>query len=249
MGLENRVAIVTGASRGIGKAVALRFAQEGADVVVVAVEDRKAAEAVGSEIGSLGRRALVQMADVSDRQQVEQMVQTSIASLGRIDILVNNAGVIHPVPFLELPEDQWDRVLAVHLKGTFNCSQVVGRVMREKAYGRIINVAAPSAVRASEGVADYAAAKGGIIALTKSTARELGPHGITVNCVLPAVETRMTDALKAFRGPSIKSASTRFVLGRYPTSEESAEAFLFFALDAARAITGQVLAVDGGLTL
>lgn len=249
MVLENRVAIVSGAARGIGKAVAIRFAQEGADVVVVAVQDQKAAEAVRDEIESQGSRGLVCMADVSSRAQVEQMVRASIEKFGKMDILVNNAGIIHPAPFLDLPEEQWDRVLAVHLKGTFNCTQIVGRAMREKGYGRIINVTAPAALRATEGVADYAAAKGAIIALTRTTAKELAPYGITVNCVLPVTETRMTDALKAFRRSSSQNDGARFPLGRYPTAEEVAEAFVFFASDSSRAITGQVLAVDGGVTI
>ena len=249
MSLKNRVAIVTGAARGIGKAVAIRFAEEGADVVVVAVQDQKAAESVRAKIESQGSRGLVCMTDVSNRAQVEQMVRASIEKFGEIDILVNNAGIIHPVPFLELPEQQWDRVLAVHLKGAFNCTQIVGRAMREKGYGRIINVTAPAALRATEGVADYAAAKGAIIALTRTTAKELAPYGITVNCVLPVAETRMTDALKVFRRSSSQNDNVRFPLGRYPTAEEVAEAFVFFASDSSRAVTGQVLAVDGGVTI
>lgn len=249
MVLKNRVAIITGASRGIGRAVALRFAQEGADVLVVAVQDLKEAEAVRDEIRAHGRRALACLADVSSRIEVEQMARAAVENLGKVDILVNNAGIIHPVPLLELPEDQWDRTLAVHLKGTFNCTQVVGAAMREKGYGRIINVTAPAALRATAGVADYASAKGGIIALTRAAAKELAPHGITVNCVLPVAETRMTDALKAFRGPSQKPDDSRFPLGRYPTLEEVAEAFVFFASEASRAVTGQVLAVDGGVTI
>lgn len=249
MDLEDRVAIVTGAARGIGRAVALRFTEEGARVVVVAVRDRAAASAVREAIEARGRRGLGCMADVSRRQEVEQIVRATVESFGRIDILVNNAGIIHPVPFLELPDEQWDRVLGVHLKGTFNCTQLVAPIMRGKEYGRIINVTAPSALRGSEGVADYAAAKGGIIALTKATAKELAPYGITVNCILPVAETRMTEALRAFRGSPRRGQDPRFPLGRYPTMEEVAVAFVFFASADSGAITGQVLAVDGGLTM
>ena len=248
--LEDKVAIVTGASRGIGKAVALEFARQGARLVVVAVTDAAAAQEVTDSIKSLGRDAITAMADVSRRAEVDAVVQSALDSFGRVDILVNNAGIISPSPLLELTETQWDRTMEVHLKGTFNCTQAVATHMKESGGGKIINVSAPSVLRASTlGVADYAAAKAGIVAFTQTAAKELAPYGITVNCISPAVYTRMTDRLMEVDHTSLDQRAARIPLGRFGQPEDVAPSFVFFACKDADYITGQVLAVDGGSTL
>ncbi len=248
--LEDRVAIVTGASRGIGKAVALEFARQGAHLVVVGVTDVAAAQEVTGAIKALGREAISAMADVSQRAEVDALLQAALDSFGKVDILVNNAGIISPSPLLQLTEGQWDRTMEVHLKGTFNGTQAVAQHMKERGGGKIINVTAPSVLRASTlGVADYAAAKGGIVAFTKTAARELAPYRITVNCVSPAVYTRMTDRLMEVDQSTLEQRATRVPLGWFGRPEDVAPAFVFFACKDADYITGQVLAVDGGSTL
>ena len=248
--LEDKVAIVTGASRGIGKAVALEFARQGAHLVVVGATDGAAAQEVANAIQALGREAISTMADVSQRPEVDALVQTALDRFGKIDILVNNAGIISPSPLLQLTESQWDRTMGVHLKGTFNCTQAVAQHMKESGGGKIINVAAPSALRASTlGVADYAAAKGGIVAFTQTAARELAPFRITVNCISPAAYTRMTDCLMEVDHTTLEQRAARVPLGWFGQPEDVAPAFVFFACKDADYITGQVLAVDGGSTL
>ncbi|MEE8472067.1 MAG: 3-oxoacyl-ACP reductase family protein [Dehalococcoidia bacterium] len=252
MRLKDRVAIVTGSSRGIGRAVALRFAREGAHVAVVGVSDRAAAQAVADDIEEQGLTpaAGVFMLDVSRRAEVDSMVEQVLERFGHIDILVNNAGIIHPSHLWDLPEEQWDRVVGVHLKGTFNCTQAVLKDMMERKSGKIINVVAPAALRASgAGVADYASAKGGIIAFTKTAARELAPYRINVNCICPVARTRMTDSLMEFRGTKIEEHGSRYPLGWFAEPEEIAPTFVFFATGDSDYVTGQVLAVDGGLTM
>jgi 3-oxoacyl-[acyl-carrier protein] reductase len=244
--LEGRVAIVTGGSRGIGRAVALAFAREGADVAVVGARDQASLDGVEKEIISLGRRALAAIVDVAQRKEVDKLVRRVAEEWGRIDVLVNNAGILHTAPLEEIRGEQWERVIAVHLTGTFNCTQAVLPTMKEQRKGKIINVTAPSALRGSFGVADYAAAKGGIIAFTRNAASELKRHSIQVNCILPVAETRMTDALFAFRRQYLPSA----IAGQQPRAspEAVAPAFVFFASSDSDYITGQILAVDGGLT-
>ncbi|MBI4289359.1 MAG: 3-oxoacyl-ACP reductase FabG [Chloroflexi bacterium] len=252
MRLKGKVAIVTGSSRGIGKAVAIQFAREGAHVAVVASRDATAAEKVGNAIKDAGPSSLagIFMVDVSQRSAVNSMVQQILEKLGRIDILVNNAGIIHPTHLWEIPEEQWDQVIGVHLKGTFNCTQAVIKNMMERKSGKIINVTAPSALRASSaGVADYASAKGGIIAFTKTAAKELASFHINVNCVCPVANTRMTDSLMQFRHATREEHANRYPLGWFAEPEEMAPPFVFFASSDSDYVTGQVLAVDGGLTM
>lgn len=250
MRLENKVALITGASRGIGKAVAIQFAREGAHVAVVGTSDIGAAQDVVDTIRGLGRESVLVMADVSKRRDVDDMVAKVLEQMGRIDILVNNAGIIHPTPLWEIHEEQWDRVIGVHLKGTFNCTQVVIKEMMQRKTGKIINVTGPAALRASSaGVADYASAKGGIIAFTKTAARELAPFHINVNCLCPVANTRMTERLMEFRQTTMKDHAARYPLGWFAEPEEMAPAFVFFACSDADYVTGQVLAIDGGMTM
>jgi NAD(P)-dependent dehydrogenase (short-subunit alcohol dehydrogenase family) len=195
MRLLEKVAIITGGSRGIGRAVALAFAREGARVAIVGVSDQPALAQVAREIAALGREALALSADVANRAEVERFVQQVLDRWGRIDILVNNAGIIHPTRLEEISEAQWHATLAVHLTGTFHCTQAVVPAMKAQGGGKIINVAAPSALRGSFGVADYAAAKGGIIAFTRNAASELKAYNIQINCISPVAETHDRGAL------------------------------------------------------
>lgn len=238
--LEGQVALVTGGSRGIGRAVALAFAREGARVAVAAVRDRQALENVASEITSLGGDAIVALTNVARRADVDGLVQTIQSRWGRIDILVNNAGILRLARLEEISEDQWDETLAVHLKGTFNCTQAVLTSMKSRQRGKIINVAAPSALRGSFGVADYAAAKGGIVAFTRTAANELKAYNIQVNCISPVANTRMTEELTKFRRgrPGIAQGEREFV-----SPEAVAPAFIFFASADSDVVSGQLLEV------
>ena len=248
MRLFDRIAVVTGGSRGIGRAVALAFAREGARVAVASAHDPAALARVVDEITAHGKDAFALTADVSQRAQVDRMVQQVLERWGRIDVLVNNAGIIHPTRLEEIGETQWQETLAVHLTGTFHGIQSVVPVMRAQGGGKIINVAAPSALRGSFGVADYAAAKGGIIALTRNAASELKPYNIQVNCISPVAETRMTDVLFAFRRQHLGEPVATFGNAKLVTPEVVAPAFVFFACADADYISGQILAVVGGLT-
>jgi len=251
MRLHDKIAIITGGSRGIGRAVAVAFTREGAKVAVVGVSDQHALAEVAQEIatmGKTGQEALALRADVSQQAEVERLVQQVLERWGRIDILVNNAGVIHPSKLEEISAAQWSATLAVHLTGTFLCTQAVLPVMKAQGEGKIINVAAPSALRGSFGVADYAAAKGGIIAFTRNAASELKAHNIQVNCISPVAETRMTEALFAFRRQHLSEPIATFGQAKRAEPEAVAPAFVFFACADSDYITGQVLAVDGGLT-
>jgi 3-oxoacyl-[acyl-carrier protein] reductase len=238
--LDGQVAIVTGGSRGIGRAVALAFAREGARVVVIAVEDRQALERAEGEIAALGGDVFGVLANVARRSDIEGLVQSVIAKWGRIDILVNNAGILRPAPLEQISEERWDETLAVHLKGTFNCMQAVIPFMKQQRKGKIINLAAPSALRGSYGVSDYAAAKGGIIAFTRNAANELKTYNIQVNCTSPTANTRMTKALTDFRREQlgIMRRDREFV-----PPEAIAPAFLFFASSDSDYVSGQVLEV------
>jgi NAD(P)-dependent dehydrogenase (short-subunit alcohol dehydrogenase family) len=181
MRLREKVALITGGSRGIGRAVAVAFAREGANVAVVGVSDQQALTQVGHELAALGKDPLALCADVSQKAEVERLVQQVLERWGRVDILVNNAGILHPSKLEAIGEVQWSATLAVHLTGTFLCTQAVLPVMKAQGGGKIINVVAPSALRGSFGVADYAAAKGGVIAFTRNAASELKGENIQVN--------------------------------------------------------------------
>ncbi|MBI2998403.1 MAG: SDR family oxidoreductase [Deltaproteobacteria bacterium] len=239
--LEGQVAIVTGGSRGIGRAVALAFAQEGACVAVAAAHDRAALREVEQEISSLRPQALAVMADVTRRAEIDRLVQKVVESWGRLDILVNNAGILRPAPLESITEAQWDEIIAVHLKGTFNCTQAVLPIMKQQRRGKIINVAAPSALRGSFGVADYAAAKGGIIAFTRNAANELNPYNIQVNCISPVADTRMTEVLTAFRRRHLDEPPGQH---SFVSPEAVAPVFVFFASSDSDYVTGQILEVS-----
>jgi 3-oxoacyl-[acyl-carrier protein] reductase len=253
MRLKDRVAIITGGSRGIGRAVALGFAREGATVVAVGGSELAAAQEVAETIQrELGRPSLGLVADVSDRAQVDALVAETLQRFGRVDILVTCHGIIAPVPFLEMRAEQWTRTLAVHLTGTFHCIQAVLPQMLARKYGRIITVTGPSALRTSpNGVADYAASKAGVIILTRTVMRELQgvDADICLNCVSPVAYTRMTDALARFHGKTVEQYGADHPRAQVPPPEEVVPTFVFLASEAASYVKGQVIAADGGRTV
>jgi L-rhamnose 1-dehydrogenase len=249
MRLNGKVAIVTGAARGIGRAIALRFGQEGASVAVVDLRENEGQETVRL-IESAGGRAMFVRSDVSDRDQVQVMVDTVVKQWVTIHILVNNAGICPFEDFLEMGEDLWDQVLDVNLKGYFLCSQAVAKVMVEQGVkGRIIAVSSISSEFGGSSQAHYCASKAGINLLVKSMAISLGPYGITCNAVLPGtVETDINR--EALADPAVRDYwSKRAPLGRLGQPEDIAGPVLFFASDDSDWCTGSMLVVDGGTSV
>ncbi|MHC2995597.1 MAG: 3-oxoacyl-ACP reductase FabG [Candidatus Atribacteria bacterium] len=244
MNLVNKVAIVTGAGRGIGKAIAIVLAREGADVIVNDIDIKKAEEVV-NEIESLGRQALAIQVDVSDSKEVNRMVQLVLKKFKRLDILVNNAGIIRRGLIEDLAEDDWDRVMDVNLKGAFNCAKAVVGIMKKQRYGKIVNISSIAGKIGDIASAPcYGASKAGMACLAKSLARELAPYGINVNVVAPhAIETDMS---KEWSEEKRKSIIADIPLGRLGEPEDVAEAVVFLVSDKAKFITGEVLDVNGG---
>jgi len=245
--LEGKAAVVTGGGRGIGRAVCLAFAKEGADVVVnYAAKDQPAQEVV-EMVKKIGRRAVAVKGNVAVKADVDRIIQTAIDNFGKIDILVNNAGVSKPNMLYKMTEAQWDEVLDIHLKGPFLCIQAASKYMMEKKCGKIINMTSSAGLWGTKGQINYSAAKGGVLALTKSAARELAGYGITVNVVQPGyVSTEMFEKVKA--DPKLMEIYTgRILLGRFAEPEEVALTFVFLASDESNYITGQLFCVDGGL--
>ncbi len=238
--LDGQVAIITGGSRGIGRAVALAFAREGARVAITAVRDRDALEKSEREVAALGGGCIAMIADVARRGDIDKLVQVVLSRWGRVDVLVNNAGILRLAPLENITEERWDETMGVHLKGTFNCTQAVIPIMKQQRKGKVINIAAPSALRGSYGVADYAAAKGGIVALTRNAASELKAYNIQVNCISPVADTRMTEDLTRFRREQL--GIPRRDREAVPP-EAIAPAFLFFASSDSDYVSGQLLEV------
>lgn len=244
--LENQVAVITGAGRGIGQAIALKFAANGADIAAVDLKLEFLDQTV-EEVQKLGRRAWAVAADVAQAASVEAAAEQILAQAGRVDILVNNAGITRDALLMRMSEADWDAVLDVNLKGAFLFTKAFSRVFLKQKSGRIINIASVIGLMGNAGQCNYAASKAGLIGFTKSVARELASRGITANAIAPGfIETKMTEAL----GPDVREAMLKQIpLGCFGKPEDVAEAALFLASPGARYITGQVLAVDGGLTM
>lgn len=244
--LTNQIAVVTGAGRGIGRAIALQFAKEGADIACVSrtVEN---AEKVAAEVRALGRRAWAYAVDVADSAAVSATAEKILTATGRVDILVNNAGVTRDGLLMRMSEADWDTVINTNLRGAFSFTKAFTRTLVKQRSGRIINIASVIGLIGNAGQANYAASKAGLLGFTKSVARELASRGITVNALAPGfIETDMTAVLTAEQKAGILQQVPLGCLGQ---AEDIAQAACFLASPAARYITGQVLAVDGGMVM
>ena len=245
--LDGKVALVTGASRGIGRAVAIRLAAEGASVAVNYAGNQKAAEEVKAVIEAAGGKVLLVQADVADAEAVKGMVNKVKETFGSIDILVNNAGITRDGLLMMMKEDDWDAVMDTNLKGIFHCTKLVSKLMMKKRAGCIVNMTSVVGVMGNAGQSNYAAAKAGVIGFSKSIARELAPRGITVNMIAPGcIDTDMTAALP----DKVKEAMLQDIpLGRIGRPEDVADAVLFLVSGKASYITGQLIHVDGGMIM
>lgn len=244
--LANQIAVVTGAGRGIGRAIALKFAAEGADVICVS-RTAENSEKVANEIRALGRKAWAHAVDVADSAGVAAVGEKILTDAGRIDILVNNAGVTRDGLLMRMSDEDWDTVLDTNLKGAFSFTKAFARAFIKQRSGRIINVASVIGLMGNAGQCNYSASKAGLIGFTKSIAREMASRGITVNALAPGfIETDMTALLNAeMRSELLK----KIPLNSFGQSEDIANAAIFLASPAARYITGQVLTVDGGMVM
>jgi 3-oxoacyl-[acyl-carrier protein] reductase len=244
--LENQIAVVTGAGRGIGRAIALKFAVQGADIAAVDLKTEFVQETV-EEVRKLGRKAWAVSANVSEAASVEAAVEQILKEAGRVDILVNNAGITKDGLVMRMSEADWDAVLDINLKGTFLFTKALSRSLLKQKSGRIVNIASVIGLIGNAGQCNYAASKAGVIGLTKSCAREFASRGITVNAIAPGfIQTAMTDKLSQEQKDAITKQIPLASLGQ---AEDVAEAVLFFASPAAHYVTGQVLAVDGGMVM
>jgi 3-oxoacyl-[acyl-carrier protein] reductase len=247
MKLQGKKALVTGASKGIGLSVALGFAKEGADVFLTAKEDQKGLDEALEQTRALGVKAQGGLYDAASLEEVRRLMDNIASTFGTLDILVNNAGIIRPTPFLEISPEQFERTLRIHLYGTFyHMQEAIRRFMMPKKSGKVINLAAPAALMGFLGVADYATAKGGIVALTKNAAKELVPFNIQVNAVVPVAETRMTEALSGYYAKRFGIEEGK-KLDALPETGKLVGTFVYFASSDSDYVTGQVLAADGGM--
>ncbi len=246
MRLRDKIAVVTGASRGVGRAIALAYAREGANVVVNYASNEAAADQVVREIEALGRKAVKIQGDVSKKEEATAVVQAAKDHFGRLDILVNNAGFSKPAMLLKMTEEQWDQVVDLHLKGAFLCSQAAALIMKEQKSGKMINVTSVAGLVGTVGQINYSAAKGGLLSFTKSAARELARYNICVNVIsLGIVATDMTEKIRS--DEKLKEIyMRRILLERFAEPDDITPAFVFLASDEANYITGQLLCVDGG---
>lgn len=245
--LENKVAVVTGASRGIGRAIAIKLAEQGAMVIINYNGSKEKAEEVKAAIEANGGKAELRCFNVAEYSACEEHFTEIIKTFGRVDILVNNAGITRDGLLMKMSEEDYDAVLNVNLKGVFNCTRFVSRQMIKQRAGRIINMSSVSGVMGNAGQANYAASKAGVIGFTKAVAKETASRGVTVNAVAPGfIETDMTDVLS----DKVKEAANGMIpMGHFGKPEDIANAVAFLASEGAGYITGQVLCVDGGMAM
>ena len=247
MHLKDKIAIVTGGSRGIGKEICLKFASLGANLVINYIGDKTQAEDTKAECEKLGAKVALSEGDVSKMADCEKLFQTAVDTFGRVDILVNNAGITRDNLLMRMSEEEFDAVIAVNLKDTINCMKQAARPMMKQKYGKIINMASVVGVTGNAGQVNYAASKAGVIGMTKSMAKELANRGVTVNAIAPGfIRTAMTDVLS----DDVKAEITRVIpMGVMGETEDVANLAAFLASDASRYITGQVINVDGGMVM
>ncbi|PIQ87289.1 MAG: 3-oxoacyl-[acyl-carrier-protein] reductase [Candidatus Omnitrophica bacterium CG11_big_fil_rev_8_21_14_0_20_45_26] len=243
--LDNKVALITGGARGIGKAIAMTMAAQGASPVLCDIQEPLLQEAREDIKSKTGQDSLTFVCDVANAKQVEETVKKTLDSKSRIDILVNNAGITRDQLLATMSENDWDSVLSINLKSVFLFTKSVSRIMMKQRYGRIVNMASIIGVMGNAGQANYAASKGGVIAITKSTARELGKRGVTANAIAPGfIQTAMTDKLKEEHRQALLS---QIPLARLGSPQDVANTALFLASDEAGYINGQVIQVCGGM--
>jgi 3-oxoacyl-[acyl-carrier protein] reductase len=247
MSLQGKVAIVTGASRGIGKAIAIELGKRGAKVIVNYSKSPDGANEAVEAIKAAGSEALAVQADVSNAKAATALIKSATDTYGRLDILVNNAGTTRDQLLMSMPEEDWDTVLTTNLKSAFNCSKAAVRSMIRQRAGRIINIASVSGVMGNAGQTNYSASKAGLIGFTKALAREVASRNVTVNAIAPGfIPTDLTNNL----AENLKNETLKVIpLGRWGTADEIANAVAFFASDEAGYITGQTLNVDGGMAM
>jgi len=247
MNFAGRTAVVTGGSRGIGRAVCLELARGGANVALCYAGNEAAAQETATAIEALGAKALAVRCDVSDAAQAESLVRQAVEAFGAVDILVNNAGITRDGLLMRMPEADFDAVISANLKGAFLCMKAVARLMIRRKYGRIVNLSSVVGLRGNAGQVNYAASKAGVIGMTKSLAKELASKGVTVNAVAPGfIETDMTAAMQEAARMAVQAS---IPMGRPGAAEDVAHAVAFLASEEAAYITGQVLAVDGGMAM
>lgn len=241
---KDKVAVITGASRGIGRSIALALAEAGAKIVAVDL-DPVATDAIVAELKEKGTEAIAVIGNVTVTEDTEKMIDAAIAAFGRVDILVNNAGITRDGLLMRMKDEDWDAVMTVNLKGAFLCSRAAAKVMTKQRYGRIINIASVVGQMGNAGQANYCASKAGLIGLTKSNARELAKRNVTVNAVAPGfIATAMTDALPE----KVRDELTAQIpLARLGSADDIANAVVFLSLEKSSYITGQVIAVNGGM--
>ncbi len=246
MRLKDKVAVVTGSSRGVGNSVALAYGREGAKVVVNYTSSDKAAQEAVEAIKGMGSDAVAVKADVALKADAENLIRAAVDSFGRLDVLVNNAGFTRPALMVKMTEEQWDQVVDIHMKGAFLCSQAAALQMKEQKAGKIINVTSVAGIVGTVGQVNYSAAKGGVISMTKSIAREMARYNVCANVIsLGIVSTDMTEKIRS--DEKLKEVyMNRILLKRFAEPEDITPPFVFLASDESSYITGQLLCVDGG---